>query len=144
MIPRLASKLERRLLLTFGPILQSRPERNEEDGKADEALLRERLVGIFSDALELKLLTMVSKDMFECIWPSLETPFDLDTMETERTRFCIDDVESYDLRRVTLVLVPGLRLYEYDRQMVDYFGFKREHEQCTGSYRTLQKAIVLV
>ncbi|KAF2109608.1 hypothetical protein BDV96DRAFT_691638 [Lophiotrema nucula] len=142
--PKMASRLERRLIVALGPILPSRPRYNEGDEEADEALLRQRLNGIFCDALELKLLAMVSKDMFECIWPPLDTPFDPDTMETERTRFCVDDAESNNSKRVRLVLVPGLRSYEHDRQMVDYFGFKREHEQCTGSYRTLQKAVVLV
>jgi hypothetical protein len=142
----LASKLERRLIAALDPILVSRPKSNKGEKQEDEARLRERLLGVFGDALELKLIAMVSKDMFECIWPSLETPFDPDTMETERAWFCDgdDDVENYNSKRVQLVLVPGLRLYEYDRQMVDYFGFKREHERCTGSYRMLQKAVVLI
>jgi hypothetical protein len=63
----------------------------------------------------------------ECVWPSLSTLFDTAIMATEGVPAYADDVERYPSKIVQLVLVLGLRLYEYDKQIVNCFGFKREH-----------------
>jgi hypothetical protein len=136
-VPEMASRFANRLVVALGPILRWETEQNNES-------LRQQLCGIFCDALAVKTFAIESKKLPECVWPSLGTPFDTAIMATEEVPAYADDVERYPSKTVQLVLVPGLRLYEYDKQTVDCFGFKREHQQCTGSYRTLRKAVVLL
>jgi hypothetical protein len=48
-------------------------------------------------------------------------------MMTEGVPAYADDVERYPSKTVQLVLVLELRLYEYDKQIVNCFSFKRKH-----------------
>jgi hypothetical protein len=139
LLPKMASRFEERLLAALQPLMQ-----HEYIGKLKD-MLRPKFNAIFCAALELKTFVMVSKDMYHCIWPAPNSLFDPKTMETERDKFHPNDSEGYtDQMKVRLVLVPGLCVYGYDRQLVDYFGFRREGEVSTAEPQVLYKAVVLV
>lgn len=135
----MTSRFAERLLAALQPLMQHKYK------STLEGTLRPTLQAIFRAALEIKTSVMVSKDMYQCIWPTPEAIFDPITMETERDKFNPDTAESHmNQMKVRLVLVPGLCVYEHDRQLVDYFGFKREDDMCTANPRVLYKAVVLV
>jgi hypothetical protein len=106
--------------------------------------LRWRLKGIFTIALNLKVLLMTTRDMFECVWPAPGSEFDLDTMETARPRR--QEIDQYDQterpRVVVLPVSPGLRVYSHDRQMVDYNGFKMVGDHVDGPQNIIAKSMV--
>jgi hypothetical protein len=92
----------------------------------------------------VKTFAIESKKLPECVWPTVGTRFDTAIMATEGMRASADDIEEYPSKTVQLILVPGLRLYEYEKETVNWFGFKKGHQQCTGTYRTLRKAVILL
>jgi hypothetical protein len=139
LLPKMASRFAERLLVALQPLIQ------HEYKETLEYTLRPTLQAIFHAGLEIKTSVMVSKDMYQCIWPTPEASFDPSTMETERDKFNPDTPDSHtNDMKVRHVLVPGLCFYEHDRHLVDYFGFKRENDACTGKPCVLYKAVVLV
>jgi hypothetical protein len=108
-------------------------------------ILRVRLEGIFTVALGLKVLVMATKDMFECIWPTPGSEFDVDTMETAQPRRQgIDQYDWIEGSRVVLPVAPGLRLYSHDRELVDYNGFIEVGDCADGQPRVIAKSVVYI
>ncbi|KAF2175979.1 hypothetical protein K469DRAFT_608810 [Zopfia rhizophila CBS 207.26] len=138
-LPRMASQLTERFFVAVQPFLV--------ENQCTETNVRFRpiLEGIFRDALDIKIAVMVSKDMYECIWPAPDSVFEKRSMETERSKYHREEPEGFRSdSRVRLPLVPGLAVYDHDRAMVDYYGFQRSDNAAAGSRRIIAKAIVLI
>ncbi|KFY32333.1 hypothetical protein V493_00300 [Pseudogymnoascus sp. VKM F-4281 (FW-2241)] len=123
-LPRTAKKLARRLLHVFDPLVKGKYSVGEED-------LEQELDSIFRSALEIKTLGMTANHILELIWPSRSTIFDRNSMTEEplgRNRDSCNDPEKV-AKKVLLTLVPGLRAYSYDRQVVDYCNFTSGEEK---------------
>lgn len=104
-----------------------------------------RLEGIFTVALSLKVLLMTTKDMFECIWPTAGSEFDIGTMETAwPRRQGINQHDPTGRPRVVLPVAPGLHLYSHNRQMVDYNAFIEVGKHMDGQSRVISKSVVWV
>jgi hypothetical protein len=136
---RHATRLAIRLSAALYPLIQSKTRlRVTRD-------LRKILVQPFRLALDIKCLIMVGKDLYECIWPTRGSPF--------KERRMIDEPADYAQAGndktldpnplVRLPILPGLRIYAYERQMVDYNGFRNGCEEVLkGS--VVAKARVLI
>lgn len=137
MLPRKAKRLAEQHLEILAPFIA------EKENTECTEQLRWRLEGIFIIALNLKVHLMITKDMFECIWPAPGSDFDVDTMETARPRR--QEITQYDQTgspRVVLPVTPGLRVYSHDRQMVDYNGFREVGDHVEGQQSVIAKAVV--
>ncbi|KAJ4299562.1 hypothetical protein N0V90_004808 [Kalmusia sp. IMI 367209] len=138
-LPRKAKALAERHLEILAPFIAEK-----EKAECTEKL-RWRLEGIFTIALDLKVLLMTTKDMFECIWPAPGSDFDVDIMETARPRR--QEIVQYNQTespRVVLPVTPGLRVYSNDRQMVDHNGFRKVGDHVNGQQSIVAKSVVYV
>jgi hypothetical protein len=124
-------------MVALDPILRWETEQNDES-------LQAQLYSIFYKALEVKIFAIESKKLPECVWPTIGTRFDTAIMATEGMPAFADDIEDYPSETVQLVLVPGLRLYKDEKGSFDCVGFKKREQKCTGTYRTLRKAVVVL
>jgi hypothetical protein len=99
---------------------------------------------IFLEALKIKTFGMVGKHIFEAIWPRHNSPFaDSHMVEVSLGNSTRHRPRSEPSGNVMLVLVPGLRVYRYDRTMVDYYGFVRGDEQKLKDPKLMAAATVL-
>ncbi|KAN0096635.1 hypothetical protein V8E51_015440 [Hyaloscypha variabilis] len=121
-LPRTATKLSGRLLDALGPFIKHK-------GKA-EAKLQRRLESIFCAALNIKTFAMIGKNVFEYIWPVHNSIFERNLMAEESSEGtkCNQTPSDQGTKTVMLALVPGLRVYSYDRKLVDYCGFTKGDE----------------
>jgi hypothetical protein len=73
---------------------------------------------------------MIGKDVFECIWPAHNSIFERNFMAEESLEgtTCNQAPSNQGAKKVMLALVPGLRVYSYDRKLVDYCGFTKGGE----------------
>lgn len=106
---------------------------------------KSNLQGIFRVALNIKILVILSKELYESIWPTRDSIFDTNIMETERSKYSSEEQVGDDRpsSRVRLVLVPGLRMYSHQRAAWDYCGFSQENETVPGVPWTVGKAVVI-
>ncbi|KAF2647603.1 hypothetical protein K491DRAFT_723300 [Lophiostoma macrostomum CBS 122681] len=139
-LPRYAKRLATRLTAALHPVIEEkkRPRVTKE--------LNELLVRPFQLALDIKCLVMVGKDLFECVWPDRGTPFEESCMVDEPANWMRGGKEDGKLnwnRFVKLPSLPGLRVYAYERQMVDYNGFRKGVEEVSQG-TVVAKALVYV
>lgn len=136
---RTAKQLAQRLLKALNPLLK----RSMSNTKITE-LLRE-FTSIFSSALGLKPFAMISDFIFDFIWPARDSLFDDYRMEevslpkSEGKRHQTEQ----KIKRVVLVLVPGLCAYKYDRKLVDHCGFIAAAGKELGEARIIARAVVV-
>ena len=103
------------------------------------------LESVFHIALRVKTLGMMGNHILEFIWPDRDSVFDNSLMEEQRsgsTNGCKYPTEQ-KVGKVKLVLVPGLRVYSYDRKLVDYCGFTNGDEEGLEKVNAIAKAVVL-
>ncbi|KAH6698422.1 hypothetical protein BKA61DRAFT_583255 [Leptodontidium sp. MPI-SDFR-AT-0119] len=137
-IPRTATKLTERLLGALGPFLKNK---NKSDAK-----LHIRLKSIFCAALNIKSFRMIGKHVFEFIWPAQNSICDKDCMmEEESSEGTTYDQTSLktEAKKVVLALVPGLRVFKYDRKLVDYSGFMKGDEEGLEQCCIVAQAVVV-
>jgi hypothetical protein len=136
-IPRTATKLCERLLSALGPFMKNK--------KKSEAKLHIRLKSIFCAALNIKALGMIGKHVFEFIWPAHNSIFELNCMveESSEGTTCNQAPLKQEAKKVTLALVPGLRIYKYDRKLVDYSGFITGDEEGLEQPSLVAQAVVV-
>ena len=98
--------------------------------KKFKAKLQIRLKSIFCAALNIKTFGMISKTVFEFIWPAHNAVFERNFMveESSEGTTCNQTSPKQEAKKVILALVPGLRIYNYDRKLVDYCGFTKGDE----------------
>jgi hypothetical protein len=86
---------------------------------------RPTLKKIFVSALKVKTKALVSKDIFEVIFPVPGCKYDPEHTEVERLERDNGRSELGQSPIVRLCLVPGLRKFAFDRKLVDYNSFRR-------------------
>lgn len=84
--------------------------------------------------------------MYECIWPVSKSVFEADSMVVERPESAQVPIKVIDqpIPLVELALVPGLRIWKYEKKMVDYYGFVRGEEDGLKTSEMIAKAVVLI
>jgi hypothetical protein len=128
-LPRMASSHSARLLEAFEPLfvggLQHKTSRK----------LQRSLRSILSIAVEIRAISLVGVERYECIWPSIGSTFDAGMMETR-------GAGPRDRNRVVrLPLCPGLQAYSKKGAVVDYQGFG-SGARCHTSSTYVIKALV--
>lgn len=136
-LPRTATKLSERLFNAFGPFMKNK---GNSEGK-----LQLRLKSIFCAALNIKTCGMIGKNMFEFTWPAQNSIFERNSMVEESSEGSTYNPTSskQEAKKVMLALVPGLRVYSYDRKLVDYCGFKKGDEEGLGQSSLVAQAVVV-
>ena len=86
---------------------------------------RPALKKIFVSALKVKAKALVSKNIFEVIFPVPGRKYDPEHTELERLERDNGRFELGQSPVVQLCLVPGLRKFAFDRKLVDYNSFRR-------------------
>jgi hypothetical protein len=131
---RTASRFGDRLFRVFSHLIKRKYSRKT----------MERLKAAFQLALEIKILIMMSKDVYEVIWPTTGNDFDDYLMKEEplETFVASHTHSGSNERKVLIPLVPGLRIYSFERKAVDYFGLKTGREEGLGEPEVLAKSIV--
>ena len=96
--------------------------------------------------MEMKILAMISKAMYEYVWPVPKSVFEGDSMTAERPKIAQAPIEVIDQPNslVKLALVPGLRIWKHEKKMVDYYGFVRGEEDSLEVPEMIAKAVVLM
>ncbi|KAL5354077.1 hypothetical protein ACLOAV_000162 [Pseudogymnoascus australis] len=137
-LPRTAKKLARRLFCVLDPLVKGKYSVGEED-------FEEELDSIFRSALEIKTHGMTTNHILELIWPSRSTVFERDSMAEEPLGYYSDGSNNTvrGAKKVLLTLVPGLRAYSYDRQVVDYCNFTSGDEKGLGDGDLIAHALVI-
>lgn len=142
-LPRAATKLADRLL----DVLQSFIKHDKHRPRHRRTRrIKPHFESIFQYALAAKSQAMIGKDIFETIWPDHGSAFDSKCMRVKamkRDRCGRDNSESLPVI-VKLPLVPGIRVYRYDRKLVDYCSFTNGSEKDLGNPDTLWEALVTV
>jgi hypothetical protein len=105
--------------------------------------VRSQLKSVFQSALEVKIHTIIGKDLFEAIWPAPQTTFDAVSMTTQSDLKTSGILEHLP-RKVKLCLAPGLRVYTYDRKTVDYSSFTKGDERDLGKPGMVFQALVAI
>lgn len=82
--------------------------------------------------------------MFDFIWPARDSAFESYFMVEESSESNVKrkDYFKQRVKKTILVLVPGLRVYNYDRSLVDYSGFTKGDEEELGNSSLVAQAVV--
>lgn len=96
--------------------------------------------------MEMKILAMISKAMYEFVWPIPKSVFEGDSMTAERPKIAQASIEVMDqpTSLVKLAFVLGLRIWKHKKKMVDYYGFVRREEDSLEAPEMIAKAVVLM
>ncbi|KAH8685483.1 hypothetical protein BGZ60DRAFT_92964 [Tricladium varicosporioides] len=137
-LPRTAKRLAKRLLNVLAPLVKGNYLIGEQDFEED-------LEAIFRSALEIKTLGMTVNHVLEFIWPAQSTVFESDSMTEEVLGSYTSDRGNSDkkVKKVLLTLVPGLRVYSYERQFVDYCNFTSGKEKVLGKGELVAHTLVI-
>lgn len=137
-LPRTAKRLAKRLLNALAPLVKGKYSVGEKD-------FEEELEAIFRSALEIKTLGMTANHVLEFIWPSRSTVFENDSMAEEASGSYTDGRGNSEkkAKKVLLTLVPGLRVYSYERQLVDYCNFTSGDEKGLGKGDLVAHTLVM-
>jgi hypothetical protein len=139
-IPRIATRLAERFLIVLQPFISH-------DTNSETAfLLKQKLELIFHLAMEVKILAMTSRAMYECIWPVPKSAVEGNSMIIERPDSAQASIEmiAQHIPLVRLTLVPGLRIWKYEKRTVDHYGFVRGEEEGLEAPELMIKAVVLI
>jgi hypothetical protein len=116
--------------------------------RRDQSKLRIKgcLTSIFRCALDIKTQVIIGKDIFETIWPAKNSGFESFSMIVVPSQNgpCGRAVSQLRPIRVKLPLVPGLRVYRYDRKSVDCCGFTKGDEGNLGESDLVVPAAVFI
>ena len=109
------------------------------------AKLQIRLKSIFCAALNIKAFAMIDKNVFEFIWPAHNSVLERNFMVEESLEgiTCDQTPSKQEVKKVMLALVPGLRVYSYDKKLVDYCGFTRGDEEGLEQPSLVAQAVVV-
>jgi hypothetical protein len=105
---------------------------------------RPALEKMFVSALRIKARALVSKDMFEVVFPPQAHKYNRELMEVENLE---RDSGGSLLARTSLVrlcLVPGLRKYAFDRKLVDYNSFRKPGSDPEGPSDPIANPLVII
>lgn len=127
-IPSLSDSLTLRFMEVLQPIL---PEELEE--QAIRAL-RRSVNCIFKLAIKLRVETLVSRDSFTIIWPTIGSNFYSDEMELKPS-------EKNRTMRIKLPICPGLRARSIKKTRIHHGGLKIENWKKDSRY--VIKALVI-
>jgi hypothetical protein len=113
--------------------------------KKSEAKLQIRLKSIFWAALNIKSFAMIGKNVFEVIWPAHNSIIERTCMveESSEGNTRNQTPPKQEAKKVMLALVPGLRIYKYDRKLVDYSGFTKGDEEGLEQPSLVAQAVVV-
>lgn len=145
LIPRRAEALAMRLSDTVEPLfgLQKPLGLWEVDILKEWQRQRPALKKIFVSALKVKTKALVSKGVFEVIFPApgcKYNPGDMDGEELERGN---ERSELGQSRIVQVCLVPGLRNLAFDRKLVDRISFQRPSTSSAEPGVNIAKPLVI-
>jgi hypothetical protein len=137
-IPRTAERLAKRLMDVLDSLVRGKYSVGREDFEED-------VKAIFRSALEIKTLGMTTNYILEFIWPYRSAAFESDSMVEEALGRYTKDIDGSEtkVQKVLLTLVPGLRVYRYGRQFVDYCNFTSDGEKELGKSDLVAHALVL-
>lgn len=126
-IPRRAEALAMRLSATVEPLfgLQKPLDLWEVDILKEWQRQQPALKKIFVSALKVKTKALVSKGIFEVIFPVPGCEYDPEYTEVEILERDNERSELGQSPIVRLCLVPGLRILAFDRKLVDRNSFRR-------------------
>jgi hypothetical protein len=105
---------------------------------------RPALEKMFVSALRIKARALVSKDMFEVVFPPQAYKYDRGLMEVEKLERDSGGSLLGQTSLVRLCLVPGLRKYAFDRKLVDYNSFRKPGSGPEGPSDLIAKPIVVI
>ena len=105
---------------------------------------RPTLIKMFVSALKIKARALVSKDMFEVIFPAQGSGFHLSLMEPEETERSRGSSTPEESSFVKLCLAPGLQKYPFDRKRVDYNSFRRPGGSVDESAVKIVEGVVII
>ena len=146
LIPRRAEALAVRISATIAPLFGL--QRPLALWKVDilKELNRQRpaLKRIFVSALRIKARALVSKDVFEVVFPPQGYKYDRGLMEVEKLERDGGGSLLGQTSLVRLCLVPGLRKYAFDRRLVDYNSFRKPGSGPEGPSDLIAKPIVII
>jgi hypothetical protein len=134
-------RLSDRVELLFG--LQNPLDLWEVDILKEWQRQRPTLKKIFVSALKVKTKALVSKYIFEVIFPVPGCEYEPEHTDVERLE---RDNGRSELGRspiVRLCLVPGLRKLEFDRKLVDYNSFRRPSASSAEPGDTVASPLVI-
>lgn len=146
LIRRRAEALTVRISTTIMPLfgLQKPLALWEVDILAEWNRKRPALEKMFVSALRIKARALVSKDMFEVVFPPQAHKYNRKLMEVENLE---RDSGGSLLARTFLVrlcLVPGLRKYAFDRKLVDYNSFRKPGSDPEGPSDPIASPLVII
>src|SRR6266536_993473 len=134
-IPSQASMLADRLSQTLASLFK-REESPEKSQAADvlKTWLKEKplLTEIFERALRFKANATVSKDRFEAVLYTMETPFDQTVMEGEWMEYGRAQLASHDTSLVKLCILPSIQVYNYETDTVALNNFVQKDGRQRG------------
>lgn len=104
---------------------------------------RPALKKIFESAIKVKTKALVSKDIFEVVFPVPGCEYDPKHTEVERLERDHRGSGSGQSPIVRLCLVPGLRKFAFDRKLVDYNSFRRPSTSSTEAGGNIASPMVL-
>jgi hypothetical protein len=105
---------------------------------------RPQLEKMLVSALRVKTKALVSKDIFEVVFPPQAYEYDGEIMEVEELERDSGGSLLGQTSLVRLCLRPGLRKYAFDRKLVDYNSFRKPGSCPEGPSDLIAKAIVLI
>lgn len=138
-LPRRASALADRLLKALGPFIRNKGANKQ------RSRLKDLLESTFVCALNIKTQTLISKDMFETTWPVPQSKFQDSSMDPEPLSSVEDNGACpINAQRVGLTLLPGIRVFSYDRKLVDYCSFAQGGECNLEKPKRISRAVIVL
>lgn len=139
-IPQTATKLAGRLVGAIGPFIKTKR------GIQSTIPIKRDLESIFQHALEVKAQVIVGKYTFGTIWPSRGSAYEESLMRTQWAESVPDygKTRNYELLKVKLPLIPGLRFYSHEKTSVDYCSFAKGDVSVLGKSEVFCEAVVAV
>jgi hypothetical protein len=127
------------LLDVVRPLLVETAEWGEVD-------VQQQLQSAFQNALRIKLQTICCKDLFDTIWPDPGSRIQRSLVVTEREAQLQNSslVSERESLSVELTLVPGIRRYAWNCELVDYCSFSIDGKEGLGQPETVCEAVVVV
>jgi hypothetical protein len=144
LIPTRAKALAARISTTITPLFQS--QRPLALWEVD--ILKEldkhlpALIKMFESALRIKTRALVSRDIFEAVFPRQGSSYDQGLMDDEKPYS--GGLLQGQTPLIRLCLAPGLRKYKFERKLVDYNGFRKSGSGLQEPSDTIAKAVVIV
>ncbi|KAF2258274.1 hypothetical protein CC78DRAFT_587319 [Lojkania enalia] len=127
-LPRTAAKLSKRILKVLEPYTRKNLSARSKEG------LKDIVESIFNLALQLRVFIMTQMDIYECIWPTRDAPFDgtlMDGKLSEGAAACQHGI-LHNNCKIKVPLIPGFQLCNGRNKMVDYSGCQHINTRLTN------------